>query len=146
MTARISVFRRRGRSFVQVFARSGYAWREVSAEALPEPCSPAELGAAVRSALHASAAAGPPRRWRRSTQDGQLSELAGVTSWLGFARGAVGVGVCVTDGAVRVQPMRRDGGSFTDLVEEEVRLELPLDVVDDAALAGAVEDGLARSV
>jgi hypothetical protein len=145
VTACVSVFRRRGRSFVQVFARSGYAWREVAAEALVAPLTPAELGAAVRSALRVSAAARRPPPWRRSATDGRLPQLAGVTTWMGFARGAVGVQVFEDDGVVRVHPMRRDGGTYVDLEEEVTTLRSVLDAVDDETLGSTVEAGLALS-
>ncbi len=146
MSAHVTVFRRRERSFVQVFARSGRSWREVSAQALPDPLSPAMLGAAVRSALHASAVAKQPGRFRRSPEDGRLPALVGVTSWIGFARGAVGVGVLESDGTVRVCPMRRDGGAYVDLEEHETTLPGSLDAVDDEALGAAVEQCLALAV
>ena len=145
MTAQVSVFRRRGRVFVQVFARSGSAWREADAQALPDPLSTAQLGAAVRSALRASAVARAPGRWQRYPAEGRLPGLAGVTSWIGFARGAVGVSVSAAGGELEVVPLRREGGSFADLVDAALRPPHGLDVTDDEALGAAVEDGLARA-
>ena len=145
MTAQVSVFRRRGRTFVQVFARSGFTWREADARALPEPQTVAELGAAVRSALHASAVARTRGRWQRYPADGRLPGLAGVTSWSGFARGAAGVSVSELGGEVEVVPLRREGGFFADLVDAGLRLPLDLDATADEALGAAVELCLTRA-
>ena len=42
-------------------------------------------------------------------------------------------------------PLRREGGSFADLVDAALRLPLPLDATDDEALGAAVEEGLVRA-